>query len=72
MKNGRKIKEINIVPLTSYRVGETVNGLTIATIKDNSVEWEDGIDFIYHCLDSNGKIVVAVENCPVVVEYESV
>jgi hypothetical protein len=71
MVEGRKIKSVSVVGLACYHIGMVVNGLTIATIEDKGMEWEDGIDFIYHCLDADGKLVVAIENCPVVVEYES-
>jgi hypothetical protein len=71
--NMRKIKRIDIVTregAKSYSVGQVVNGLKIATIKDSSWEHENGVDFIYQCLDKDGTQVVYIANCPHVVEYE--
>lgn len=68
----RQIKNVTVVTrqgVKSYEIGDEVNGLQIAQIKDKGNEWEDHVDYCYHCLDSNGGLVVAIENCPATVEY---
>jgi hypothetical protein len=52
-----------------YKIGEKVNGLTIANIKNTGSEFEDSIHSEYHIRDEKNGLVVVIENCPVLVEY---
>lgn len=67
-----RIKWITIVTqqkTKDYIVGSTkINGITVDEIKDSSVEWENGIDFIYQVYGC-GHLLAEVINCPVNVDY---
>lgn len=69
----RTINKISIVTqqgAMTYRIGDNINGLIISEIRSNGFEYEDLIHSEYHLVDSSGKSVVVIENCPVVIEYE--
>jgi hypothetical protein len=71
----RKIRSVEILTnsgITVYTVGNQVNGLTIAEIKNMSLEYEDSRHGIYDCRDADGKLVATIDNCPVIVEYMEV
>lgn len=42
----------------------------VGSIIDASLEWEDGVDYIYRIEDKNGDLIATIENCPVIVEYK--
>ena len=42
----------------------------IGEIKDHSVEWEDGIHVSYSVYDRNEKLIMCIENTPVIVNYQ--
>lgn len=66
------IESVTIVTrsgVKTYTVGTTVNGRTVHEIKDRTLEYEDGIVFIYHVLDADNNLIAAIENCPVEVVY---
>ena len=72
----REIKSIEIINQQGsrgYSIGQKVNGLEITKIKDVSIEYENALHVVYHCLSDNGNnvqnAVVEIWNCPVVVEY---
>lgn len=68
---GRKIESVAVISneVAEYCLGGIVNELVISNITDNSVEWENGIDFIYRCWDQNEKLIAEINNCPTVVRY---
>lgn len=61
----KRIRVISSHEDISYSVGDH-----IAEIKEACTEWENSIDHLYLVKDINGNLLVAIENCPVVVEYE--
>lgn len=74
----RKIKSIDVLisgqegGIITYRVGQVVNGIEIAEIKDGGQEFEDSVHCAYYLKCNKNKIVSAIENCPVIVEYMEV
>ena len=71
----RKIKSITIVSnqgVSTTNVGDIINGLEIAEIKDKSLEYENAIHFIYTAYDEDGEIIKEIINCPVDVTYYEV
>jgi hypothetical protein len=52
-------------PNRCYEVGSEVNGHIVIEIKH-----EDNFHSEYLVMDENGDLIVSVENCPVVVEYQ--
>ncbi len=63
------IKEIMIV--TNTGIERVIVGLNnVATIKDNSLEWENSTDFIFNVYDENGKLLRQIINCPVSIIYQ--
>lgn len=74
----RKIKSVDVLVsgpeggLVHYYIGMNNNGLTIAEIKDMSLEYEDSRHGIYDCRDADGKLVATIDNCPVIVEFMEV
>jgi hypothetical protein len=42
---------------------------TISEIKDNTVEWEDGIHICYSIYDKEGKLICCIENVPTIKIY---
>jgi len=63
------IKEIIIVTNVGVEdIAVGVNG--VAIIKDNSIEWENSIDFIFAVFDANSKLLRQIINCPVSVIYQ--
>ena len=41
----------------------------VTEIKDNSVEWENSIDFIYEIFGEDEKLLRQIINCPVDIKY---
>lgn len=41
----------------------------MAEIRDESIEWEDHIDFIYAMYDKNGHRIKEIVNCPVDITF---
>ncbi|WP_135553277.1 hypothetical protein [Paenibacillus cymbidii] len=73
---GAKIQTIRSVTIVSnpcfiFALGAEHNGRIVAEIIDCGCEWESGLDFIYKVFDAQGDLIVAVENCPVIVEYDA-
>ncbi len=63
-----KIKSVTVI--TNELFSQTSVGLNgVAEIKDETKEWEDGIDFIYSVYDKEGKLLEQIINCPVQIEY---
>lgn len=59
-----------MVPPICFALGGQHNDRIISEIKDVTCEWENGMDFIYHVKDSDGGLIIAIENCPTIVEYK--
>jgi len=65
-----KIKKITILIWASTKEYEVwINDIT--EIKDNWIEYDDSIHFIYIIKDNWENIVAQVENCPVIIEYKT-
>ena len=67
-----KISSITIVNQQGshcYAVGGIYNDLLIDKIENKSMEWPEGIEFIYRGFTENGDIVFEVINAPVDIEY---
>ena len=68
----REIRKITIVTnqgVKSLEIGDVVNGLEIASIKDKGIEYPDQIYFIYVCYDHLGQKVAETINAPIELEY---
>lgn len=63
-----KIKQITVV--TYQGVGITEVGRDgVAEIKEESQEYQHGIDYIFKAYDENGKLLKEIINCPVEITY---
>lgn len=63
-----KLKIKSIVIITQLGTKKYAVGVDeITEIRDVSVEWENGIDFVYHVYKGSDK-AYAIENPPVVIE----
>ena len=58
--------------LKTYEVGREVRGQVIIEIKSVGLEYEDHVHSEYHALDEKGEVILAIENCPVIVEWQEV
>ena len=71
----RKIQSITIISgqeASTISIGNNINDLEIAEIKENSEERENGIDRVYSAVDEYGLIIREIINCPVdVIYYET-
>lgn len=54
----------------TFEVGNVINGLTVAKITNNGVEYEDRIHSEYQVLDANGELIANVENVPIIVDWQ--
>jgi len=64
-------KIIRITVVTKEGVGITEVGSNgIVEIKDESMEWEDGIDFIFRAYGKKGQLKKEIINCPVDIIYQ--
>lgn len=61
-----RIQSVNVIGLQIFAVGQD----GIAEIKNDTVEWENKIDFIYSVFDEDGNLIKEIVNCPVVVTYD--
>jgi hypothetical protein len=71
----RKIQSITIVTnqgVSTVSVGDDINGLIVAEIRNDSVEWDDHFDHMYTAVDENGGYIRDIINCPVDVTYYEV
>lgn len=67
----KKITDIDVVPSRRIYVGDYINGRKIAFIEDKSIELENGaIESLYLCKDKEDNVLVSIEKCSVVVQYE--
>ncbi|MEI4920577.1 hypothetical protein Q8G81_34000, partial [Klebsiella pneumoniae] len=55
-----------------YEVGTELNGRDVIEIKNMSDEYEDHIHSEYWVLDENGELIASIENCPVIVEWQTI
>jgi hypothetical protein len=68
-----KIKCLTIVcslGTKSYFVGSEYNGMVLDKIKDNSLEFEDSITYMYDGYTKDDEIIFRTVNAPTEVEYE--
>lgn len=70
----RRIKSVTVATAQSrsYAIGDKVNGLEIARIKDYSTEFPDAIVFMYRCQDNQGEDIVEINQVPTIVEWEEI
>ncbi|RED34703.1 hypothetical protein [Paenibacillus sp. VMFN-D1] len=59
-------------PPRFYEVGTELNGRDVIEIKNMSDEYEDHIHSEYWVLDENGELIASIENCPVIVEWQTI
>lgn len=52
-------------------VGGTKHGKKVAKIRDVSQEYEDHVFSSYLIEDEDGSVLTRIENCPVLVEYDT-
>ena len=67
-----KIQDITVVNgqgTVTYRVGMAVNGMKLDRIINNSLEYENSIEFIYCGLTEDGKLIFELVNVPVDIKY---
>ncbi len=70
----QSIKQITVISgqgVKSYEIGQTVNGMVIDTIAENTIEYESAIEFVWTGLTAEGLIVLSIINAPVVIEYNA-
>lgn len=67
----QKIRFIIVVSANIQYVvgGKLTDGREVGSIDDDCVEYPDAIEFIYRIYDTDGHLIAAIENCPVVIEY---
>jgi hypothetical protein len=74
----RAIKKVGVVisgpegGIEWYEIGQKINGLQIASIKNMGSEFEDSIHSEYVFRGADGNPVTHIENCPVIVEWMEV
>ena len=61
----KKVTSINNQGTKSFTVG--VNG--VVEIKDNTIEFENSVNFIYDAYDKNGKVVGTFINGSLAIDY---
>ncbi|WP_433618728.1 hypothetical protein [Paenibacillus cellulositrophicus] len=59
-------------PPRIYEVGTEINGRDVIEIKQVGYEFEGGIHSEFHVLDEEGSLIASVENCPVIVEWQTI
>lgn len=59
-------------PPRIYEVGTELNGREVIEIKQIGYEFETGVHSEFHVLDEDNQLIVSVENCPVIVEWQTI
>ena len=70
-----RIESVTIVNLQGtnvYDIGKNVNGLVIARIENNTIEYPDSIQFIYAGYTADNQLVFEAINAPFDVAYQPV
>ena len=67
----KKLTIISQIKTKSYEVGQSVGGLIIDEIKDQSIEEDAGIAIIYRGFTKDYNIVFETVNAPILCEYYS-
>ncbi|UOK65314.1 hypothetical protein MT997_13800 [Paenibacillus sp. OVF10] len=60
------------IPAFIFGVGGEHNGRAIIEIKQVGEEFPSRVHSEYHVLDEDGELIVAIENAPVIVEYQQI
>ena len=68
------IQKITVVsnPTRVFEVGTEVNRREVIEIKQVGVQYENSIHSEYIVLDEDGDVIVSIENCPVIAEWQKV
>jgi len=68
------IQKLTVVsnPTRVFEVGTELNGREVIEIKQVGYEHENGISSEFHVLDEDGELIVSIENCPVIVEWQTI
>ncbi len=67
-----KIQTITIITqpgVKQYFVGQSGENGTIKRFEDCSLEYEDHIHSLYYGYNEDDKMILKIENCPVVIDY---
>ncbi|BFH63953.1 hypothetical protein [Paenibacillus azoreducens] len=68
------IQKLTVVsnPTRVFEVGTELDGREVIEIKQVGYEHENGIFSEFHVLDENENLIVSIENCPVIVEWQTI
>ncbi|WP_339294379.1 hypothetical protein MKY82_22260 [Paenibacillus sp. FSL W7-1279] len=68
------IQKLTVVsnPTRIFEVGTEINGREVIEIKQVGYEFETGIYSELHVLDEDGGLIASIENCPVIVEWQTI
>lgn len=68
------IQKLTVVsnPTRIFEVGTEINGREVIEIKQVGYEFETGIHSEFHVLDEDGGMIASIENCPVIVEWQTI
>ena len=65
----KNITVINAQGSMRYAIGDNIDGVEIAKIKDKCLEYDTQYVSLFYMYDKNGKLMKGIENCPVDVTY---
>jgi len=69
MVKHKEVVKINVVTIQGFET-IAVGVDDIDKILDESLEYNNGIYALYSCYDKDGRLIKAIENCPVIVDFK--
>lgn len=68
------IQKLTVVsnPTRTFEVGTELNGREVIEIEQIGATYEDHVHSEFVIRDEDGNLIISIENCPVIVEYQMI